>query len=179
MIESILMAKLLMDNELLIYIWLLPCQSKKSKETSSKRTVDTTAKKQKTSKQTSRNGNLNGIEILESSSLADSLASLNSPPNHSSENLISDELPTNSTEMGCDAFKFILNNVNVEKFMNENWEKRPLYIGRDDSNYYDCLNVSRKTIDEMLRTHTIEYTRNLDVTSYKDGVRETHNPGKR
>lgn len=28
----------------------------------------------------------------------------------------------------------------------------------------------------MLKENYLEYTKNIDITSYRDGVRETHNP---
>lgn len=31
-------------------------------------------------------------------------------------------------------------------------------------------------IDTMLRENYLEFTKNIDITSYKDGIRETHNP---
>ena len=31
-------------------------------------------------------------------------------------------------------------------------------------------------IDEILRTNHIMFTKNLDITTYYNGVRETHNP---
>lgn len=33
-----------------------------------------------------------------------------------------------------------------------------------------------EVIDNMLRDNYLEYTKNIDITSYRDGVRETHNP---
>lgn len=62
--------------------------------------------------------------------------------------------------------------------MADNWEKAPLYLRRNDAQHYAQLNVSRRTIDEMLRNNSIEYTKNLDVTMYENGVRQTFNPGK-
>lgn len=31
-------------------------------------------------------------------------------------------------------------------------------------------------INTMLKENYLEYTKNIDITSYKEGVRETHNP---
>lgn len=36
--------------------------------------------------------------------------------------------------------------------------------------------MSMEIIDTMLRDNHLEYTKNIDITSYIDGVRETHNP---
>lgn len=81
--------------------------------------------------------------------------------------------------MGEEAFESIISGFNLKKFMAEFWEKQPMCIVRENENHYDHLKVSRKTIDEMLRTNIIEYTKNVDVTAYKNGKRETYNPGKR
>lgn len=80
--------------------------------------------------------------------------------------------------MGEDAFKYILSGIEVRKFMVEHWEQEPLYIQRDNPQHYHRLNVSRNKIDEILRENSIEYTKNLDVTMYENGVRQTFNPGK-
>lgn len=82
--------------------------------------------------------------------------------------------------MGEDAFKYILSGIELQKFMADHWEKKPMYIERinEGAHHYDKLNVSRKTIDEMLRNNLIEYTKNLDVTMYENGVRQTFNPGE-
>lgn len=63
--------------------------------------------------------------------------------------------------------------------MEQHWEKKPLYIERKDVDHYNHLNVSLEAIDQLLRTNNIEFTKNLDITSYIDGVRETHNPDGR
>lgn len=59
------------------------------------------------------------------------------------------------------------------------WEKQVLCIKRDQSDFYSQLNVSSEAIDEMLRTNTVEFTKNIDVTSYENGERQTHNPDGR
>lgn len=58
------------------------------------------------------------------------------------------------------------------------WEKRPVFIERENAKHFAWLDVSRKAIDEMLRNNQIEFTKNLDVTMYENGVRQTFNPGK-
>lgn len=80
-----------------------------------------------------------------------------------------------SIENGKEAFSHILSGYNSTKFMKENWEKLPLYIKRENEAHYNFLKVSTESIDEMLRTNMIEFTKNLDVTSYENGIRETHN----
>ena len=79
--------------------------------------------------------------------------------------------------------------------MQEFWEKKPLHMKRDDPEYYKTL-FSTKTLDkvfkqkrnclkscaplyQILREQRVVFGKNLDVTSYSDGKRETHNPGGR
>lgn len=42
-------------------------------------------------------------------------------------------------------------------------------------NYYLHI-VSTPLLDEVLRKNHILFTKNIDITSYSNGVRETHNP---
>lgn len=93
------------------------------------------------------------------------------------------DLKASSVEKGLNAFTHLLSGIEpkaeLKKFMEQNWEKRPLYIERGNASHYDHLKVSTEAIDEMLRTNYIEFTKNLDVTSYENGIRETHNPDGR
>uniref|UniRef100_A0A182PQW3 Bifunctional lysine-specific demethylase and histidyl-hydroxylase n=1 Tax=Anopheles epiroticus TaxID=199890 RepID=A0A182PQW3_9DIPT len=68
--------------------------------------------------------------------------------------------------------------ITVDEFMRTYWERKPLLVQRNDRAYYAGL-LSRGMIDEMLRTNNVEYTKNIDITSYRDGQRETHNPDGR
>lgn len=80
-----------------------------------------------------------------------------------------------SVKSGMQHFSYVVNPVKLEEFMSDYWEKKPLCVNRSVPNYYKEL-LSVDEIDKMLRTNLIEYTKNIDVTSYVDGVRETHNP---
>lgn len=55
------------------------------------------------------------------------------------------------------------------------WEKEPLLIKRKNKGFYNDL-LSSTDIDRMVCDHYIEYTKNIDITSYKNGKRETLNP---
>lgn len=56
------------------------------------------------------------------------------------------------------------------------WEKKPKLIKRNGArDYYSSL-LSTELINTMLKENYLEYTKNVDITSYRDGVRETHNP---
>lgn len=96
--------------------------------------------------------------------------------NGSASSSNSNELHSSSVINGQEAFTYLLSGIDTKKFMEKNWEKSPLYVKRENPNHYDNLHVSTKAIDEMLRNNSIEFTKNLDVTSYENGIRETHNP---
>ncbi|KAJ0061186.1 hypothetical protein NL108_010482, partial [Boleophthalmus pectinirostris] len=57
----------------------------------------------------------------------------------------------------------------------ETWEKKPIIVQRKNPNYYKGL-FSTAEFDRILREEDVQYGVNLDVTSYTDGKRETHNP---
>lgn len=60
-------------------------------------------------------------------------------------------------------------------FFENHWEAQPLHVPRTSSTYYKHLLSSAK-LDEMLRENPLYFTRNVDVVSYENGKRETHNP---
>ncbi|XP_046384147.1 ribosomal oxygenase 1-like [Ischnura elegans] len=76
---------------------------------------------------------------------------------------------------GEENFAWLIHPATPADFFKTAWEKRPLHIKRHLSNYYSSL-LSTEGIDKMLREHNIIYGKNLDITSYVDGKRETHNP---
>ena len=59
-------------------------------------------------------------------------------------------------------------------FFSENWEKKPLLIKRQKLSYADGL-FSTNDFNQILKEKNIRYDVNLDVTTYQNGVRETHN----
>ncbi|KAL1465006.1 hypothetical protein WDU94_004604, partial [Cyamophila willieti] len=84
-------------------------------------------------------------------------------------------LEESSEEQGRKQFQWILGDTSVDNFFKNHWEKKVLYIARKEKTYYNNL-ITSVLIDEILRDNFIEYTKNIDVTSYVDGQRETHNP---
>lgn len=82
---------------------------------------------------------------------------------------------TNSSEEGLKAFKWMIAPYNPDEFLNRVWEKKPLHIARKKPNYYKEI-ISTPIIDDMLRSENIQFTKNIDITSYISGKRETHNP---
>lgn len=91
--------------------------------------------------------------------------------------LLSDDNISNlgSIESARELFSWILNPIEFSKFMKTAWEKNPLFIDRKCPSYYEEL-ISTKAIDRMLRENRVEFTKNIDITSYKENIRETHNP---
>lgn len=118
----------------------------------------------KTNPQPQNHSNMNGVTVQQNGSISSAT---------------NDELHASSVENGQNAFAHILSGYGIKQFMQKNWEKNPLYIARENRHHYDRLKMSTEAIDEMLRTNNIEFTKNLDITSYVDGVRETHNPDGR
>lgn len=88
--------------------------------------------------------------------------------------------PTNSdsVDVGREKLAWVIQPISVDDFMTQYWEKKPLLVQRKNPSYYSAL-LSRSKIDDMLRKHNIEYTKNIDITSYREGERETHNPDGR
>ena len=52
---------------------------------------------------------------------------------------------------------------------------RPLHIPRKKRKYFQKL-FSSKAVDTMLRKNLVKFGVNVDLATYRDGVRETHNP---
>ncbi|ALC48872.1 CG2982 [Drosophila busckii] len=84
----------------------------------------------------------------------------------------------NSLEEGKRVLRWLLNPVDSAKFFSDYWERNALHIKRAHPTYFSEL-ISFKMIDQMLLRNHLEFTTNIDITSYKDGVRETHNPDGR
>ncbi|XP_011877058.1 PREDICTED: bifunctional lysine-specific demethylase and histidyl-hydroxylase NO66 isoform X2 [Vollenhovia emeryi] len=70
---------------------------------------------------------------------------------------------------------WLLHPIDIKIFFKDNWEKTPVYVKRDQPNYYRHI-VSTPLLDEVLRKNHILFTKHIDITSYSGGVRETHNP---
>lgn len=68
--------------------------------------------------------------------------------------------------------------LKIYLYFRTNWEKTPVHIKRDNSNYYKVL-MSTPILDKILREHYVLFTKNIDITSYVNGTRETHNPSGR
>ncbi|XP_045769412.1 bifunctional lysine-specific demethylase and histidyl-hydroxylase NO66 [Maniola jurtina] len=98
-----------------------------------------------------------------------------SPSQSSNNSFDFTPVQTDSSEEGLKVFKWMIAPFSPEDFLNQIWEKKPLHIARNKSRYYNEI-ISTPLIDSMLRNENIQFTKNIDITSYVDGKRETHNP---
>ncbi|EDV22217.1 uncharacterized protein TRIADDRAFT_50673 [Trichoplax adhaerens] len=64
--------------------------------------------------------------------------------------------------------------IPLDTFFNLSWERKPILAQRRSSSYNNGL-FSSHDLDRIVRENYIEYSVNLDVTTYENGVRETHN----
>uniref|UniRef100_A0A8C3RP46 Bifunctional lysine-specific demethylase and histidyl-hydroxylase n=1 Tax=Chelydra serpentina TaxID=8475 RepID=A0A8C3RP46_CHESE len=72
-------------------------------------------------------------------------------------------------------FEWLIAPISPQQFFEQSWEKKPLLIQRHNPAYYQGF-FSTATFDAILRDNDVQFGVNLDVTSYVDGTRETHNP---
>lgn len=87
----------------------------------------------------------------------------------------STKLYSNSIDVGRVTFSWLMSPTALDTFYRRTWEKTYLHLERDDPKYFINL-VSMERVDQILRENRIEFTKNLDVTSYENGERKTHNP---
>ncbi|XP_075720538.1 ribosomal oxygenase 1 [Rhinoderma darwinii] len=81
----------------------------------------------------------------------------------------------NSKERAKSLFEWLISPLKPDDFFSCIWEKKPALIRRHNCKYYDGF-FSTSEFDRILREDNVQFGVNLDVTSYTDGVRETHNP---
>ncbi|XP_043262741.1 ribosomal oxygenase 1 isoform X2 [Colletes gigas] len=72
-------------------------------------------------------------------------------------------------------FQWVIHPMKIEDFFEKNWEQTPVHIKRNCPNYYKLL-MSTPMLDKILRDSYILFSKNIDITSYENGVRDTHNP---
>ncbi|TRY71937.1 hypothetical protein TCAL_11489 [Tigriopus californicus] len=80
-----------------------------------------------------------------------------------------------SLELGRETLAWIIHPVEVDQFFEDSWENRPVHIKRGQSKYYKDI-FSTKVFDNILRDKHVTFGKNLDVTSFSNDQRETHNP---
>ncbi|XP_017661834.1 PREDICTED: bifunctional lysine-specific demethylase and histidyl-hydroxylase NO66 [Lepidothrix coronata] len=83
-----------------------------------------------------------------------------------------------SRQRAAELFRWLLAPVAPGEFLGQHWERAPLLVRRGDPRYYAGL-FSTADLDAALRDGEVHFGTHLDVTSYAEGVRETHNPSGR
>ncbi|XP_075315353.1 ribosomal oxygenase 1 isoform X2 [Odontesthes bonariensis] len=84
----------------------------------------------------------------------------------------------NSRERASKLFQWLISPIPAKTFFRETWEKKPIFVTRKNPDYYNGL-FSTAEFDRILREEDVQYGVNLDVTSYTNDKRETHNlPGR-
>lgn len=97
-----------------------------------------------------------------------------------SDDLEADELIEEQTEIfdsrqeAISLLKKIIYPVKVKEFFANYWEQKPMLIKRENSEYNKAW-FSCKEFDAILRNHSLEFTTNIDVTTYIDEVKQNHN----
>ncbi|KAM9840001.1 ribosomal oxygenase 1 [Aulostomus maculatus] len=81
----------------------------------------------------------------------------------------------NSRKRASKLFQWLIDPIPAKAFFRDTWEKKPVIVQRQNPDYYKGL-FSTAEFDRVLRQEDVQYGVNLDVTSYTDGKRETHNP---
>jgi len=71
-------------------------------------------------------------------------------------------------------FKKVIFPVKVKEFFSSYWEKKPMLVRRQDPVYNEAW-FSCKEFDTILRQHNLEFTTNIDVTTYINEVKQNHN----
>ncbi|XP_015720108.1 ribosomal oxygenase 1 [Coturnix japonica] len=80
-----------------------------------------------------------------------------------------------SRQRAAQLFRWLVAPVAPEEFARRHWERAPLLVRRGEPGYYAGL-FSTAELDSILRGGDVHFGTHLDVTSYAEGVRETHNP---
>lgn len=86
---------------------------------------------------------------------------------------------SNSIKDGRNAFSWLIAPVTPETFLKSCWERTPLHVKRSDfPDYYKDVLTTVK-INKILQNNFVLFSKNVDVTSYRNGKRQTHNPAGR
>lgn len=80
-----------------------------------------------------------------------------------------------SRVLGESCLKWLINPYTADDFKAHCWEKAPLFLKRNQKDYYGDL-FSTKEMENIIKNNDLEYTRNIDIAVYKDDERFTFNP---
>lgn len=93
----------------------------------------------------------------------------------SSTGLKDTSLTRDSLQYGKDVFAWLISPFKVEDFFRNIFERKPLLLKRHNQTYFSDI-FSSEELHNILKKNDLQFTRNIDVTTYTDGKRETHNP---
>ncbi|ESN91945.1 hypothetical protein HELRODRAFT_116230 [Helobdella robusta] len=79
---------------------------------------------------------------------------------------------------GSKIFDYLIQPVTSVKFFRDIWEKKPLLVRRHNPDYNKAL-FSTSEFDKILRENSLNFTENIDIVTYLNEQRETHNPDGR
>ncbi|XP_074604510.1 bifunctional lysine-specific demethylase and histidyl-hydroxylase NO66 [Brevipalpus obovatus] len=85
---------------------------------------------------------------------------------------------TDSREQARRCFQWLISPYDVDEFMHRNWEKEALLVQRNKPSYYSGV-FSCNDLDRILRERPIQFTKNIDITSFENEERKTYNPDGR
>lgn len=71
--------------------------------------------------------------------------------------------------------RWLINPYSVDDFKKHCWEKSPLYLKRNQKDYYGEL-FSTTQLENIIKNNDLEYNKNIDIAVYKDDTRYTFNP---
>lgn len=80
-----------------------------------------------------------------------------------------------SRVLGESCLKWLINPYTSDDFKQHCWEKAPLFLKRNQKDYYGEL-FSTKEMENIIKNNDLEYTRNIDIAVYKNDERFTFNP---
>ncbi|XP_076464273.1 ribosomal oxygenase 1-like isoform X2 [Babylonia areolata] len=80
-----------------------------------------------------------------------------------------------STAEAARMFDVLIHPVTADRFFKELWEQKPLLVRRHMEDYNSGW-FSTAEFDKILRQETLQFGVNIDITSYINDKRETHNP---
>ncbi|XP_042856758.1 ribosomal oxygenase 1-like [Penaeus japonicus] len=143
------------------------------KENKGKNVEGKKKKKKKEVEVAQQNGSLNGAIVME-----ELLPESDDENEMEVEALSGEDIGAKNTEdsreEGRESFHWIIHPYSEKDFFSKYWEQGPLHIKRE-SGYYESL-FTTADLDKILHNNVVQYSKNLDITSYSNGKRETHNP---
>lgn len=132
----------------------------------------TQSNKKNSKKQTDANVLISKAKKLKSEVVTELKINTTIPvPTDVPSNLSEDDSPSMN---GLQLFKWLIHPLSPNDFFKKYWEQDCLLIERTSASYYKHI-FSSEALDKILRDHPLFFTRNIDVVSYENGVKQTFN----